>query len=75
MSLPAMGGDALRRLNGSKNSTLTDMIIDHIEEDKKQARLETWYEKDGRDDVNHQLHCLYTGLAEKYMNKKDGGNV
>jgi hypothetical protein len=70
-----MGGDALRRLNGSKNSTLTDMIIDHIEEDKKQARLEAWYKKDGRDDASHPLHRLYTGLAEKYMNKEESGNV
>lgn len=69
-----MGGDVLKRLTGSTNSIHAEMT-NHIEENERQARLEKWYEMDGRDDVNHPLHCLYTGLAEKYMNKEEGGNV
>ena len=25
------------------------------------------YIKDGRDDINHPMHALFTGLAEKYV--------
>jgi hypothetical protein len=35
----------------------------------RQKRLNDWYEKDGRGDRSHPMHALYTGLAEKYMNK------
>lgn len=37
-----------------------------IEQQKVQERLESWYLKDGRDNPEHPLHSVYTGLAEKY---------
>ena len=49
---------------------LIDMV-DPIEEQKRQDRLESWYEQDGRNEKDHPLHSLYTGLAEKYMNKEN----
>lgn len=45
-------------------------MVDRIEEQKRQKRLEDWYEKDGRADKDHPLHALYTGLAEKYNNEE-----
>lgn len=38
---------------------------------KRQERLNMWYEMDGRHDKNHPMHALYTGLAEKYMDKEE----
>lgn len=65
-----MAGDALRLLTGSTNIARNTMI-NPVEEQKRQDRLESWYEQDGRNEKNHPLHCLYTGLADKYMNKGD----
>jgi hypothetical protein len=45
-------------------------MVNPIEEQKRQDRLDSWYEKDGRDDKSHSLHSLYTGLASKYMNQE-----
>jgi len=47
-------------------------MVNPIEEQKRQDRLEAWYEKDGRNDKNHPMYALYTGLADKYMNKEQG---
>ncbi len=44
-------------------------MVNPIEEQKRQDRLDSWYEKDGRHDKSHPLHSLYTGLASKYMNR------
>lgn len=41
----------------------------------RQTQLNEWYELDGRQDKNHPMHSLYTGLAEKYMNKEDQKDV
>ena len=49
-------------------------MVNHIEEQQRQQRLEQWYEEDGRSDKSHPMHALYTGLAEKYMNK-EGANA
>ena len=65
-----MAGGALKLLTGSKNCLLVDMV-DPIEEQKRQDRLDSWYEQDGRNEKDHPLHSLYTGLAEKYMNKEE----
>lgn len=46
-------------------------MTDPIEEQKRQERLEGWYEKDGRSEKSHPLYSLYTGLAAKYMNKEE----
>lgn len=46
-------------------------MVNPVEEQKRQDRLESWYEQDGRNEKSHSLHCLYTGLASKYMNKSD----
>ena len=51
------------------------MRIDPIEENKKQQRLEEWFLKDGRDKRGHEFYMLYTGLADKYMNKEESVNV
>lgn len=75
MLLPVMGGGAPRRLAGLKNTALIDMRIDPIEENKKQQRLEEWFLKDGRDKKEHEFYMLYTGLADKYMNKEESVNV
>ena len=45
-------------------------MIDHRVESKRQERLESWYEQDGRSDKSHPMHALYTGLAEKYAQKE-----
>lgn len=39
---------------------------DPIEQQAIQDRLEAWYEEDGRQDPGHPMHCLYTGLANKF---------
>ena len=65
-----MAGGVPRLLTGSKNCLLIDMV-DPIEEQKRQDRLVSWYEQDGRNEKDHPLHSLYTGLAEKYMNKEN----
>lgn len=37
-----------------------------IEQQKIQDRLEAWYVADGRDNPEHPLHGVYTGLADIY---------
>jgi hypothetical protein len=64
-----MGGGALKRLTGS-TSTAPNTMVNPFEEQRRQDRLESWYEQDGRSDKNHPMHALYTGLAGKYMNKE-----
>jgi hypothetical protein len=44
-------------------------MVNHIEEQKRQNRLEDWYQKDGRHEKSHPMHCLYTGLASKYKSE------
>lgn len=46
-------------------------MVNPIEEQKRQEQLDEWYEKDGRSDKKHPMHSLYTGLADKYMNKEN----
>lgn len=41
-----------------------------IEQQAVQERLDSWYEKDGRHEASHPMHCLYTGLAEKYLHQE-----
>jgi len=41
-------------------------VCDPVEQLARQQQLEAWYEADGRNDVNHPMHGIYTGLAEKY---------
>jgi hypothetical protein len=69
-----MGGGALKWLIGLKNTALIDMLIDPIEENKKQDRLDSWFLQDGRDKKGHEFYMLYTGLADKYMNKGENNN-
>lgn len=38
-------------------------MIDHIEQDARQAELEARYEADGRHDPAHPHHATYTGLV------------
>lgn len=45
------------------------------EQMNRQQRLNEWYEKDGRHDKSHPMHALYTGLADKYMNKEEEKNA
>jgi hypothetical protein len=47
-------------------------MVNPAEEQKRQDRLESWYEQDGRNNKSHPMHSLYTGLADKYMNKEQG---
>ena len=47
-------------------------MVDHIEENKRQERLEALYIKDGRDSVEHPFHALYTGLHQQTLNDDDG---
>jgi len=68
---PATGGGVLRQLTGSTNITRKAMV-NPAEEQKRQDRLESWYEQDGRNNKSHPMHSLYTGLADKYMNKEQG---
>ena len=70
-----MGGGVLRPHAGSKNTAHTEMVIDPIEENKKQERLEGWFLQDGRDKKEHEFYMLYTGLADKYMNKEGENNA
>jgi hypothetical protein len=64
-----MGGGAHKRLTGSTNTTHKAMV-NPVEEQKRQDQLDSWYEQDGRSDKSHPMHSLYTGLADKYMNKE-----
>lgn len=64
-----MGGGAIKLLIGSTNITRNTMV-NHVEQQQRQERLEGWYKKDGRGSKRHPMHSLYTGLAEKYMNKE-----
>lgn len=64
-----MGGGALRPLNGSTNIAHS-MMVNPVKEQKRQDRLESWYEQDGRSDKSHPMYALYTGLADIYMNKE-----
>jgi hypothetical protein len=68
--LPVMGGGAPRPHAGSRNTALIDMLIDPIEENKKQERLDGWFLQDGRDKKGHEFYMLYTGLAHKYMKQE-----
>lgn len=45
-------------------------MVNPIEEQRRQDRLDAWYKKDGREDKNHPLYSLYTGLAGKYGDKE-----
>lgn len=40
---------------------------DPVEQQAVQDRLDRWYAEDGRHDPEHPMHCLYTGLAEKFQ--------
>lgn len=53
----------------AQQTLLSLTMVDPIEEQKRQDRLDEWYKKDGRDSKDHPMRCLYTGLADKYMNK------
>ena len=64
-----MGGGALKRPTGSTN-TAHNTMVNSAEEQKRQDNLEAWYKKDGRGSKKHPMHSLYTGLADKYMNKE-----
>lgn len=44
-------------------------MVNPIEEQKRQERLEEWYERDGRNKKTHSMYGLYTGLADKYKNE------
>jgi len=46
-------------------------MVNPVEEQKRQDRLEAWYKQDGREDKNHPLYALYTGLAHKYSGNED----
>lgn len=37
-----------------------------IKQQATQDQVDAWYQADGRDDPDHSMHCLYTGLAKKY---------
>lgn len=55
---------------------LSFVMSDYVREQfARQKRLNDWYKMDGRDSKDHPMHSLYTGLAEKYMNKEDQGNA
>lgn len=43
-----------------------------IEQQKIQDQLEAWYAQDGRHNCDHELHGVYTGLADKYRGQVDG---
>jgi hypothetical protein len=64
-----MAGGVRKWLNGTLNKALASMI-DHRVESKRQERLDSWYEQDGRSDKSHPMYALYTGLAEKYAQKE-----
>jgi len=66
-----MGGGVPKLLTGSTNIAHNTMI-NHVEEQQKQERLDSWYKQDGRGSKKHPMHALYTGLADKYMNKEQG---
>jgi len=54
-----------------QETLVTLTMSEAIEQMDRQKRLNEWYEKDGRHDKSHPFHSLYTGLAEKYMNKEE----
>ena len=51
-----------------------DSNCNAIEQEARQALLDSWYEQDGRHDPAHPDHCLYTGLAEKYGQRACAGD-
>jgi hypothetical protein len=44
---------------------------DPVEQQKVQDRLEAWYLEDGRDNPEHPLYSVYTGLAEKFNHQQE----
>jgi hypothetical protein len=46
-------------------------MVNPVEEQTRQDRLDAWYKQDGRGSKKHPMHSLYTGLADKYMDKGD----
>lgn len=44
---------------------------DPIEQNQRQALLESWYQADGRQDREHAMHGLYTGLAKQYRDQQE----
>jgi hypothetical protein len=46
-------------------------MVDHVEELKRQERLERLYVEDGRDNPEHPFHALYTGLHQQTLNDDD----
>lgn len=45
--------------------------INHEEQAERQAALEQCYLADGRDDVEHPMHGLYTGLVNQPFNIRE----
>lgn len=43
---------------------------DPVIQQQVQDRLDRMYELDGRSDPTHPMHCLYTGLAEKFAGEE-----
>ena len=60
----------MRKLPGGTPNTTLASMIDHRVESKRQERLESWYEQDGRSDKGHPMHALYSGLAEKHAQEE-----
>jgi hypothetical protein len=49
-----------------------EVIGARVEQDRQtQARLDAWYEQDGRGLSDHPMHQLYTGLASKYRSQQE----
>jgi len=64
---------AVRSSGSLDKQTLNPLsMVNPIEEQKRQDRMDAWYKKDGRGSRRHPMHALYTGLADKYMKEEQG---
>jgi hypothetical protein len=44
-------------------------MSDINQDNKRQELLERLYHEDGRDNPDHPMHSLYTGLYERHINQ------
>ena len=50
-------------------------FIDHKQQQARQDHLEALYLADGRDNKDHPLHCLYTGLVNTTPTPQESTNA
>ena len=63
--------NALEKLKQKLNYDSIETMQEEGPYSERVKIIKELYEKDGRDSKDHPFHSMYSGLAEKYLNKKD----